>query len=583
MIKISNFVFSVLRPFYHLIVIILFTSLIWALDLSFQPYLIKLMLDKLNFLNQATILYELSPVVILYISISLIVNLSFRFYDFIWLKLHTPLKRHIINVLTQRLMQHSNNFFNNNFVGNISNKINDITNSIPDLIKLFVVELFSKILAVSIAIYTSSIISYKIATALFIWTIIFILGSILLSKKAKNLSYKAAETRSVVAGNVIDIINNINNIRLFCTNKTESKKLLINIDQYVNAEQLCEWYFLKIFTFQCCSFVIYNAISIVCLMIGFKEGNITIGDFSMILTINLALVNVLWSISKNLGKIAELVGIIKQGLNLILSTIEIVNLPQATNLIIYKGKIEFKNIYFSYDGVKPIFNNESVIIEGQKKTGLVGYSGSGKTTFVNLILRLFELNKGQILIDNQDIKTIKQESLRANIAVIPQDPSLFHRSLLENIGYGNIYSTNQEIIEAAKIAKVHHFISNLPKGYNSVTGERGVKLSGGQRQLIAIARAILKNAPIIVFDEATSQLDSLTEAKIQKSLVKLIKDRTTIVIAHRLSTLLQMDKILVFNDGKIVEQGSHHELIKKNGLYKNMWNSQIGGFLPDMK
>ncbi len=199
------------------------------------------------------------------------------------------------------------------------------------------------------------------------------------------------------------------------------------------------------------------------------------------------------------------------------------------------------------------------------------------------MLRLYDINQGNIIIDGQDILELNQDSLRRNIALIPQDPTLFHRSLMENIRYGRIEATDDEVIEAAKKAHAHAFIQKLPEDYNALVGERGVKLSGGQRQRIAIARAILKDAPILILDEATSQLDSVTERHIQESLWMLMQNKTAIVIAHRLSTLLHMDRILVFDNGKIVEDGTHIELLEANGLYKTLWTTQVGGFLQDKK
>jgi len=212
--------------------------------------------------------------------------------------------------------------------------------------------------------------------------------------------------------------------------------------------------------------------------------------------------------------------------------------------------------------------------------GLIGYSGSGKTTFANLILRLFDVTTGRILIDGQDIHGVTQESLRCNIAMIPQDTSLFHRALLENVRYGRLQASDEEVIEASKRAHAHEFICDLPSGYEALVGERGIKLSGGQRQRIAIARAILKDSPILILDEATSQLDSITEYNIQESLLELMQRKTTIVIAHRLSTLLRMDRILVFDRGKIIQDGSHADLLKAEGLYRTLWETQSGGFLP---
>jgi ATP-binding cassette subfamily B protein len=274
-------------------------------------------------------------------------------------------------------------------------------------------------------------------------------------------------------------------------------------------------------------------------------------------------------------------GSVEQALTLLKDATEIQDAPSAGELVVNKGKIVFDNVNFNYKGAEPLFDDTAVTIEPGQKVGLVGYSGGGKTTFVNLILRLYDVTNGCVLIDGHDIKQVTQDSLRANIGMIPQDPSLFHRSLMENIRYGKIDASDEEVIEASKRAHAHEFIGKLSNGYESLVGERGVKLSGGQRQRIAIARAILKNAPILILDEATSQLDSVTENFIQKSLKELMAGKTTIVIAHRLSTLLHMDRILVFDTGKIVADGTHSELLAKSSLYKTLWDAQVGGFLPD--
>lgn len=221
-------------------------------------------------------------------------------------------------------------------------------------------------------------------------------------------------------------------------------------------------------------------------------------------------------------------------------------------------------------------DNISVSISAGEKIGLVGLSGGGKSTFVNLVLRLYDIQSGSIKIDMHDVRDISQNSLRKNVALIPQDTSLFNRSLLENIRYGNIFASDEEVFEAAKKAYVDEFINSLPEKYNTLVGDRGLKLSGGQRQRIAIARAFLKNASILLLDEATSALDSYSEKIIQESLDILIKGKTTIVIAHRLSTLLKMDRILVFDKGKIIESGSHEYLLSRNGIYKKLWGMQSG-------
>ncbi len=255
----------------------------------------------------------------------------------------------------------------------------------------------------------------------------------------------------------------------------------------------------------------------------------------------------------------------------------------AKPLVVTKGHIKFEQVTFYYKEDNSLFEQLDVEIQAGTKVGLVGASGSGKTTFVNLILRFFDVESGRILIDGQDIAQVTQDSLHEQIAMIPQDTSLFHRSLMENIRYGRLEATDQEVIEAAKRAHCHEFISSLPEGYHTLVGERGIKLSGGQRQRIAIARAMLKNAPILVLDEATSALDSVTEKYIQVALSSLMQGRTVIVIAHRLSTLAEMDRILVFDQGHIIEDGNHPTLLAKQGHYAKLWHMQAGGFLLEQE
>ena len=299
--------------------------------------------------------------------------------------------------------------------------------------------------------------------------------------------------------------------------------------------------------------------------------------------VTMSIFQVMWHLANRIVEVYKNIGKCTQAMSLMQDKHEITDKNNAANLVVNKGSIEFKNVSFGYKNSKAIFSNLNIKINSTSKIGLVGYSGSGKSTFINLLLRLYDIGTGEILIDNHNIKHVSQSSLRQNISMIPQDISLFHRSLIENIKYGNTEATREEVIDASKQAHCHEFIMNLENGYDTLVGERGIKLSGGQRQRIAIARAFLENAPILVLDEATSSLDSITEKYIQESLHLAIQNRTTIVIAHRLSTLLEMDRILVFKDGNIVEEGDHNTLIKTNGHYEMMWKMQSNGFLPDVE
>jgi ATP-binding cassette subfamily B protein len=261
---------------------------------------------------------------------------------------------------------------------------------------------------------------------------------------------------------------------------------------------------------------------------------------------------------------------------------EIQDPDQPEDSSIHRGRIDFKDVGFSYgEAHDPLFKRLSFVIKPGEHVGLVGHSGGGKSSLVQLLSRVMDINSGEILIDGQDIKNLRQRDLRKAIAYVPQEPLLFHRSLMENIRYGRPEATDEEVIAVAKMAHAHDFIEKLSEGYGTLVGERGVKLSGGQRQRVAIARAMLKNAPILVLDEATSALDSESEILIQDALWKLMEGRTSIVIAHRLSTIQKMDRIIVLEDGKIAEQGSHKELLAKNGTYAKLWAHQSGGFLED--
>jgi ATP-binding cassette subfamily B protein len=257
--------------------------------------------------------------------------------------------------------------------------------------------------------------------------------------------------------------------------------------------------------------------------------------------------------------------------------------PFAKKTHIRKGRIDFKDVAFQYEdaaaGQSNLFDGFDLHVDSGEKIGLVGPSGGGKTTITRLLLRFVDIQRGAITVDGQDIRALRQQSLRQGIAYVPQEPVLFHRSIKENIAYGKPGASDAQVISAAKKSFAHDFIKGLPDGYDTLVGERGVKLSGGQRQRIAIARAMLADAPVLVLDEATSALDSESERVIQQALWELMKDRTAVVIAHRLSTIQRMDRIVVLDEGRIVEEGSHKSLLRKNGLYATLWRHQSGGFI----
>jgi len=579
--KIKDFLLTILKPFKWLLLGQVLIGIVWAIDLSLRPYILKLIIDKVPELTPATIAPELRPLILFYLAMSLLLVIMFRLHDFIWLKFNPPVKRSLGNNLMQKMMEHSVSVFQNQFAGDLANKLKEVMSRVPDVLRLVINHFFAHFLAFFIAIFTLWSINYKFSALLAAWISIFALGTIFFAKRAKQLCIAAAQIRSRFVGKIVDILSNIYSIHLFSGKKIEAKKINTQLETYMLADQKRDWWFLGMFAFQGLSFVVYQALCFIFLIVGFKAGEVSAGDFVLLISVNIAIIDCLWSFSSDLANFTEMVGDITQGLHIVLDPVDILDKPDAKVLKLTQGRIEFKEVGFGYKTSEPIFSGKSIIIEPGQKVGLVGYSGGGKSTFVNLILRLYEVSQGAILIDGQDIKSVTQASLRDNIGMIPQDPSLFHRSLMDNIRYGDMHANDERVIEAAKQAYAHDFIIKLPQGYESLVGERGVKLSGGQRQRIAIARAILKNAPILILDEATSQLDSVTESEIQVSLWKLMQNKTTLVIAHRLSTLLQMDRILVFDHGKIVQDGSHAVLLAQPGLYKILWEAQVGGFLLD--
>ncbi len=579
--SVVKFTLSSIKPFRWWVVGQVFVAIVWAIDLSLSPYLLKVMIDRMPGLLLSDAYEALLGPALLYFFMSLLIFGVFRFYDFLWLHINPFLKRHIGFVLMERMTQHAHHLFQDNFSGSLGNKIKDVMSGVPDLLKIAIDRFFSHGLALLIAIGAVWTVNIRFSIALCVWVSIFIIASLFLSRKARHYSGEAAEVRSTVVGMIVDILSNMLSVRLFTARNGERNKLGFVLDEYVKADQKRDWFFLKMNGVYGGSFVIYQGVILFWLIQGFSQGTISPGDFVLILTVNLAIMNALWNLSKDIINVAEIAGNITQGLRIVLSPLEIDDKPDARPLVVRQGEIIFAQVHFRYRNAEPLFENKSVTILPGQKVGLVGYSGGGKTTFVNLILRLFDVTSGHILIDGQDISEVTQDSLRTNIGMIPQDPSLFHRSLMENIRYGRGGATDAEVFEAARKAHADEFILALPQGYGSLVGERGVKLSGGQRQRIAIARAFLKNAPILLLDEATSQLDSVTERDIQEALWKLMQGKTTIIIAHRLSTLLHMDRLLVFDRGRIVEDGSHEKLLAKGGLYKTLWDTQVGGFLPE--
>jgi len=477
------------------------------------------------------------------------------------------------------MIGHSHSFFANNFSGSLTRKIGKYANAferLTDRISQDGLPLLVRGLGTVVAVYT---LLPKYAYILGIFCVVFLATAFIYTRYKLKYDILAALADSKTNGVLADAIGNHSSIQLFTGHSFEQNRTKETIQKQKKAT-VFNWYLWDGLT------VIQSFYSVAIEFIVFW---IILNDWGLTLValpVVILLQNYMGRLTENLWSFA---GIIRtfydsfadaQEMALVFNTpYEIVDDPKeiAKNV---KGEVVFDKVTYVYkNNNTKVLDDFSLTIPDGQKIAIVGSSGAGKTTFVRLFMRLFNITEGKITIDNIDISKISQENLREQIGFVPQDPVLFHRTLIENIRYGRRDATDEEVLVAAHLAHCDDFIEQLPLKYETYVGERGVKLSGGERQRVAIARAILKNAPILILDEATSSLDSHSESLIQDALVKLIKGKTTIVIAHRLSTIRQMDRIIVLDKGKIIEDGTHEELLdKKSGLYKKLWDLQAGGF-----
>ncbi len=576
--SVFKFIINSLKPFKFYIFLHLFVITYAAIDISLWPYVSKLMINILAATPKENLIAEITPTAIFLIILTILPGFIWRISDYSWMKMSPLLRKKITTDNMEYLMKHSHNFFQNNFAGALTNRIKELASSTHSLLEITIYNFLKTFLAIIIAFFTLYSIHKIFAFAIILWVILFFILAIRAAKLTSKMSADLSDQSSKITGCLVDILSNISNIKFFASNKKEKKNIEDLCDEYTVFSRRRNLFLLKFFTIHGLTFGIYFAFCIITLINLYAKSLVTLGDFMMLFTINCWLINEMWNAAGQMRDYLEHLGMVKQALKIIHKPIEINDGGQEIKIT--KGEIIFEDVSFAYNDSAEIFKNNSITIKPGQKVGLVGHSGSGKSTFVNLILRFFDVKKGRILIDGQDICASSQESLRSQIGVIPQEPTLFHRTLLQNISYGAKENVSKkEVIEASQKANCHDFILQIPKQYEALVGERGIKLSGGQRQRIAIARAFVKNAPILILDEATSQLDSIAENLIGEALEKLMENKTVIVIAHRLSTLQHMDRILVFDNGKIVEEGSHQELLTLNGTYKKLWDAQVGGFI----
>jgi len=475
-------------------------------------------------------------------------------------------------------------FFQNDFAGRIANRVMQTGPAVREsLVSLITGVWYILVYGTSALILLGSADKW-LALPILVWFAGYVVMLRIFVPRMRDRSKQVSEARSWLIGRIVDTYTNILTVKLFARANDEDAYVREAFEGHTGLFY-SSLRLNTLFTF-CLSTLNASLVTGTAAMaIGlWVKGKVEVGTVAMALPLSWQIVSIAGWVAMRVTEIFENIGVVQEGMMTIARPITLADRPDAAALTVTRGEIEFRDIRFGYGRESGLIDGLSLKVHAGERIGLVGRSGAGKSTLVNLMLRFFDLEDGQILIDGQDISRATQESLRTQISVVTQDTSLLHRTIRDNIRYGRPDATNEEIVAAAKQAQAHDFIMELEdwrgrRGYDAHVGERGVKLSGGQRQRVAIARVILKNAPIVVLDEATSSLDSEVEAAIQTSLDTLMAGKTVIAIAHRLSTIARMDRLVVLDRGRIVEQGTHAELLRSGGHYAELWRRQSGGFI----
>ena len=509
----------------------------------------------------------------------------FTIHDLLIHQTLTPTFVNMIRWQTHRyVLRQSMGFFQNDFAGRITTKVVQTGGSLRESAVQTTDAMWFMIIYVASAIALFSAADPRLAWPLLIWLVLFIATLVYFVPRIKDRSRIMSEARSMLTGRVVDSYTNILTVKLFAHAEREDDYARFAINDHTEKfqDQLRLITVLKIILYVINGALIVGTGTMALWL--WSSGAITVGAFALAAGLVLRINNMSGWIMWTVTAIFEHIGIVQDGIETISQPNDVIDVDKAPALQVSKGEISYENIRFNYGQDKGVIEDLSLVIRPGEKVGLVGPSGAGKSTLVNVLLRFYDLEGGRIMIDDQDIAGVDQESLRAHIGMVTQDTSLLHRSVMANVVYGRPEVSDAEAIDAVERAQAAQFIPDLidlrgRKGFDAHVGERGVKLSGGQRQRVAIARVLLKDAPILILDEATSALDSEVEAAIQEQFDELMAGKTVIAIAHRLSTIAAMDRLVIMDAGRIVEEGSHETLLAKDGLYARLWARQSGGFL----
>ncbi len=544
-----------------------------------MPYGLKMLVDVIAVdsqqFNNKSILKDLLPPVLLILGswtlMTILLRITHYWESFVIPKFESSIRMKVFN----HVIGHNFYFFTDNMVGNIAGKISDLPTACNSILKIFSWNVVSTIFILISSCFILMTVHYSFTLIVLGWCVVHITLVIFYSKKVDKASSAHAENQSILNGAITDEISNISSIKshIYDFQKNSIVNQFQQTEIYSHHKLIKQIVIFEIIL----DFPMFLLLSLTLFFLvkNWQLGFITPGDFVLTFNIVLAVMYNVLGLGSVLIEIYKETGRIKQSINLLLNPEPATLSIQSKELKVTVGRIEFKEVKFSYtENIGKLNADHNLIIEGGSMVGIVGNSGSGKSSFINLIMGFYKPKIGLIKIDGQNICEISEDSLRSNISYVSQEVVLFHRSIKENIRFGKQDATDEEIQRVAKLTQCHEFISNLPDSYETIVGDKGSKLSGGQRQLIVIARAILKDAPILILDEATSALDSITEASISHALELYMKQKTVIIVAHRLSTISKLRRILVFDKGQVIEDGTHQDLINKNGLYNKMWYTQ---------
>lgn len=504
----------------------------------------------------------------------------FRTFDFTMNFFESKVMTDLYNYCFNRIHKHSFAYFSNTFTGSVVKKVKGFISAFESLCDQLLYDIVPAVVNAIVIVIVLTGINVFLGLGMLTGLIIFVIINFAFVKYKLRFDMDRTEAETVASGVLADTVSNNINIKLFNGYKFEGDNFFGKTERLRKLKKKTWDIHVVFITVQSLLLIILEIGMYLLAVDLWKKNVVSVGDFVLIQSYIIMVLNMVWNFGRILRKVYESLSDAEEMTVVLETPCEVVDIKNASGLKISDGEIKFDNVSFAYESDENVVDSFNLTIKSKETVAIVGSSGAGKTTLTKLLLRFFDVKKGKILIDGQDISNVTQESLREVVSLVPQDPILFHRSLMENIRYGRQNATDEEVFEAARLAHCDEFIKKLSRGYDTFVGERGIKLSGGERQRVAIARAILRNAPILILDEATSSLDSESEKYIQESLDELMKDKTVIIIAHRLSTIKKADRIVVIENKKIVEDGTHLGLIKlKRGIYKRLWNIQVGGFI----